>query len=568
MHASADDTASAELPVVGTNPMHAATTTTLTGPTSHCRVHGESSSGGSSSQNNVVALAPPRRPSGRPLGAAILATGMIARLRSRVRRSHSVLAKRIGTGLMACSVAHNVTLTVVYAMGQGELRTVMTLALSLASFLLHLALALAYVELHIQCGVHFGLLVVDALIRGMVNLARGELAWAAYSLGLWGFVLYPLGAWGLYRTLRATQNLNRAMRDAISHSAIVAFASSSMPIIYFCLNGLLCVAFKGDRFCAVRIRVNYAAILALLSNAMLFMLLTLQPVSLKQMTHLDLPTSQLGAFGFHGIVLLLALALHSQNENFGPVTPAIEYTYLAVAPCLILFMISFTLGIVQQSEEAVRAATIIVEARHADSRRVRALATRATQYGAMLPHRVVMASFTVLFLVLEACPVGEVIPFAVSPLSFAAASFHVWMRLEDAAVTWPVLSHFFVHASSAVIVAAEAWRDDERISVFIMLAYLLILYPALWTALGRFRSSVRAHGNESAANCAAVSFITFWGGIVPTMLYLGSDSLGTRVRVSSAPSLLRSNNNPPCVCRRMRVSPHQLCRPTGTVVHE
>ena len=102
-----------------------------------------------------------------------------------------------------------------------------------------------------------------------------------------------------------------------------------MPILYFFLNGMLCLAFKGEAFCTVRTIVNNAALYALLGNAIMFILLSMQPLSLKQVTHLDISTSKLVVIGFYGLLLTLALGLHSQNESFDPVAPAVETMYVS-----------------------------------------------------------------------------------------------------------------------------------------------------------------------------------------------------------------------------------------------
>ena len=59
---------------------------------------------------------------------------------------------------------------------------------------------------------------------------------------------------------------------------------------------------------------------------MVFISLSVLPVSLKQVVDLDLPTPQLVGFCFYGTLLGMALALHGQNENFnGSVNPAAQY---------------------------------------------------------------------------------------------------------------------------------------------------------------------------------------------------------------------------------------------------
>lgn len=474
-----------------------------------------------------------RHPSDRQLslGAAAMSLGALARLRAGVRRGHVLLAKRLGMMLLVCSALHDVTLIIVRINEHGEIYTYMTESFSVSAFALHIALALAHSSLRFQCATHFCLTVIDAFIRAAFDLARGKFGSAAYFLVVWGLVLYPLAAWGLHRLFLAGKQLDRETKDVLSQSTLTAFASSAMPMLYFFCNGLLCVAFKGETHCGVRNNVNYGAILAILSNAILYILLTLQPVSLKQVTSLDIPVPQLVAFGFHGILLGLALVLHSQNENFGPATPAIEYMSTATTPCLIFFGVAFAVSVVKQT----RAAVGNIEEAGADHRTPAAttVITPAAalgpthQYGAMIPYRFVMAGFKVLYPVLEVALESEQVGGSFSPLSAAAAVFHIWMRAEDDSVRWSVRLHFVAHASSAAIIGIGNLRNGNYGNALRMLIYFIVLYPGLYKAVTRFRSLVRAHGNAPAAKFAAVSFVAFWTAVVPVILYLGADSLGT-----------------------------------------
>ena len=466
------------------------------------------------------------------LGAAAMSLGALARLRAGVRRGHATLAKRLGMALAVCSVVHDVTLIVVQINEQGELYAKMTLALSISAFVLQIALALAHDSMRVQCAAHFGFIVIEAFIRAAFHLARREFGLAAYFFVGWGLVLYPLAGWCLLRLLRVAHKLDRATKELLSSSTVTAFASSAMPILFFFGNGVLCVAFEGETHCDVRSAVNKVAILAILGNAILFILLTMRPVSLMQVVHLDIPAVQLVAFGFHGVLLGLALVLHSQNENFGPATPAIECMEKASDPCLIFLMIAFV-GNVTRSGRA--AAENIEEGGGADHRTPAAATTAITpaaavgetqQYGAMVPHRIGMAGFTVLYLTLAAAPVGHMIRLPFAPLSAAAVLFHIWMRAEDTSVCWSVKLHCIAHASSAVILGIRALCNDDAGTALTMLLFLIVLYPGLYKAVTRFRFSVKSHGNASAAKLAAVSFVTFWSAVVPVMLYLGADSFG------------------------------------------
>ena len=108
----------------------------------------------------------------------------------------------------------------------------MTHALSSASLLLHCWLALSYDDERLLW-THFICANVDVVIDGVFYLTEYEFASAAYNLVVWGLVLCPLGAWGLRQLLRAARNFETVMKDAVLHSAIFAFTSSLMPILYF-----------------------------------------------------------------------------------------------------------------------------------------------------------------------------------------------------------------------------------------------------------------------------------------------------------------------------------------------
>ena len=246
------------------------------------------------------------------------------------------------------------------------------------------------------------------------------------------------------------------------------------------------------------------------------------------MAHLDIPAGKLAAFGVHGILLGLALASHSQNESVGPITPAVEYMHEASNLCLLFVFVLFTINITRQHRPVMKGGVGNIEegkAGGADPRTPAAVAIQ--QYGAMLPHRIGMATFTMVYLILEVCPLGGIVCWPFAPLSFAAAVTHIWLRAEDLSVNRPVKLHFVAHASSAVIYAVRHVYHGNFGGFLVDFVYLTIVYPGLYKAVTRFRSRVRLHGNESAAKLAAVSFVAFWSAVVPVVLYLGADSLGT-----------------------------------------
>jgi hypothetical protein len=229
-------------------------------------------------------------------GAAAMAVGAATRLRQRLRLrlGGAKLANQIGVVLILCSGVNVLTVTFVCVDESGELYAYMTNALSVSSFLLHVALTLAHDSVRLGCAAHFILLVLPTFINGAFHLARRDFASAAYLFFVWLLLLFPLLGRGLHRLLSATQQLDRATKDALSRSITIVM-SSSMPVLYFLSNGMLCVAFQSESQCAIRGTVNHATILATVGNAILLIMLTLQPVSLKQMVRLDIPAPHLVA---------------------------------------------------------------------------------------------------------------------------------------------------------------------------------------------------------------------------------------------------------------------------------
>ena len=455
------------------------------------------------------------------LPAAAMALGALARLRMGIRHGYEYFAKRLGVVLTIISGVHNLTLVFVLTTGHGVSYTPMTNAISSSAFVLHAGLTLAHSNMYLRCTAHFCLIVMDAFIRGAFDLARRDYASAAYLFIGWGLIMYPLAGWGLREVLRAALKLDRATKDVLSRSTIIVFMTCAVPMVYCFSNGLLCIAFVNDKYCAVRTMVNHVTILALLGNAIIFILLKVQPISLKQVTHLDIAAPELLVICLHGILLGLALALHSQNESFGRVAPAVTYMDRSADPCLILVMVAFAVNITRLG----RAAT---GGTNRDTPAASITVAPTAEYGTMMvPYRVVLAAFTALYLAAEAAAsVGEIVPKAFSPLSLAAAVFHIWMRAEEPSVSLTVKLHYFAQASSATIDTVKEMCDGEYGGLPVLVFYTFILYPGIFSAVTRFRSSVRSHGNEAAAKLAATSFVVFWSAVVPVTLYLGADSLG------------------------------------------
>ena len=454
------------------------------------------------------------------VGAAAMAIGAAARLRESHRLNHALLAKRLGVILICCTCVNALTVTIVRVNDHGDLYAMMSGAFSTSAFGLHIALTLAHDRMRLGCAAHFGFFVLPTVINGVFRLARRNFASAVYSF-FWLLLLFPLVGWGLHRLLRATQQLDQAKRDTLSQKSTTVVVSSGTPIIYFIFNGILCVAFENESYCATRVTVNHAAIFAVLGNALMFVLLTLQPISLKQVMELDIPPPQLVAFCFHGLLLSLALSLHSQSERFDSFTPAVESMHYAVSPCLLSFFVAFAFNLIRQQSRAAADDTVA-----ATAVAMPAAAVGAQQFGRMVPHRIVMATFTALYLVVSAYPVDNIIRAPFGPLSIAAAVFHILMRAEDAAVTFPVKLHFVAHASEALIYGVRFLYEGDFGKVLLNLVFLTVIYPIIFKAVTRFRSSVRVHGNNAATKFAATSFVAFWSAVVPAMLYLGTDTLG------------------------------------------
>ena len=450
---------------------------------------------------------------------AIWVAKAVARVRARIRVGHRELAKKIGIGLVACSAVHDCMLLLFSISGGGLLCTGLTMAASVSAWALHAALMLPFNDDAHLLWVHYGLLVASSFIQGIFRILWQEFMWGAYYLFVWRCVLYPLGARGLYSFLRTIHRFDAAKRDVISQSALVAFAGSAAPILYFYINGLLCLSFSDDpgQNCGIRTNVNFTTIYALIGNSGVLVLLTIKPVSLRQITHMNIPPLQLIAFGFLGVLFIIALVLYSQNESFGPTTLTVESLSTASGVCLILFSIAHVLSIVKDEKKKIVVVAAGDVVTSVDNRR----------HGTLIFFRAVMVSFTVVYLALLGFSLDAVAK-PINPLSCAAVCIHIWLMMEDATLKLPVKLHFVAHASSAVIRATLSLRDGDRAGVARNVVYLVAFYPGVYAALTRTRASVRAHGDNAAANFVEKCFITFWVAIVPPLLYFGADTLGGR----------------------------------------
>ena len=192
-----------------------------------------------------------------------------------------------------------------------------------------------------------------------------------------------------------------------------------------------------------------------------------------------------------------------------------------VGPCLLLFLIAVVVNILNQSRRAAESTRTC--------RNAVAVTTKSSRYGAMIPHRIVMASFTAVFLVFELCPVGWAVRVPLTALSFAAASFHIWIRAEDGSLHGSCVLHYLAHCSSAAIRGYQEWQNG--VVPLGRLADALLVYPSAFRIFTKVRTSVRVHGDDSAAKFTAIAFTVYWSGMIPTIFYLGADSLGRRLSV-------------------------------------
>ena len=448
------------------------------------------------------------------IGALTLASKAVARVRARIRHGHHVLARRFGIGLVVISALHVAMLVFVSMRGSGgRLSTTITLAASVSTFIFHVGITLPYDDARLLW-VHYGTFAGETIIRGIVGIARGDYSQGVYYLFGWCVILYPLGARGLQRFLRVVRQFDAKTRHHISQSALFAFAAGVPPVLYFCMNGVLCLSFSDDpgQTCGTRVFVNCVTIFALVGNAMMVVMLTIQPISLKQVTHMSIPPLQLAALGLLGLLLMLALVLYSQNEHFGPTTPTVIHMSNASAPCLMLSLIAHCVSIAREGRR--NEATVVVAP------------VGASRHGTMIPYRIVMVAFTIQYIAVVGRSCDGLLNVPINTLSTAAACFHVLFTMEDASVSWPVTLHYIGHASHALIQGGRALRDRDLAGVAQMSFYLFIVYPGTFAAMVQVRASIRAHGDEAAAKFVGKCFYAFWVGIVPPMLYLGADSLG------------------------------------------
>ena len=190
------------------------------------------------------------------------AVAAINQVKGTLRDRNQALAQKLGMSLSLISAGHVALVCFLFLQeGQvGELIGQLTRAISVSALLLHLGLTLPYQDAR-ALWLHYGMTASDRVFSGAVHAARGEWNGAIFDLGIWTLILYPLGAWGLNQFLSRVRTLEAATRDAAAYSAVVAFMACLSPILYFCLNGLLCLSFDEDPMytCEVRLKQFCAA---------------------------------------------------------------------------------------------------------------------------------------------------------------------------------------------------------------------------------------------------------------------------------------------------------------------
>ena len=204
---------------------------------------------------------------------------------------------------------------------------------------------------------------------------------------------------------------------------------------------------------------------------MTFVTLKIQPVSLDQVIQLDISAPQLVAFSFHGILLLFALVLHSQNETFAPATSAVEMVDKMAGLCLVISLTALITSIARKSGSNVHDTEL------PSDRRVLAHTTTTRRGRVMIPYRIIMVMFTIASLVLEVCPVGEMVRTAFSPLSFAAASFHIWVTMEEESLGGPVVLHYLAELGRAVFRCVIALLGGDLPRAVIMCVFAVVVFP-------------------------------------------------------------------------------------------
>lgn len=177
--------------------------------------------------------------------------------------------------------------------------------------------------------------------------------WEIVHYSFWT-LQYIVPARALSAFFRAVRAHNSRTRDAAAKHAAIAFTGAATPIVYLAMNGLLCLAFSTDPSyeCATRVYVNCSEIMAMVANSAVFVVVHFQPVTLVQVTHLEIPRYQMLGILFNGILLLLALTMHSQSERFQPLTKNLVVISSLVNPCMMLMLTAFAYSIISERRRA------------------------------------------------------------------------------------------------------------------------------------------------------------------------------------------------------------------------
>ena len=267
----------------------------------------------------------------------------VERIKKGINRGHRRLAQKIGIGLYLISLCHIAGFLVVSILypGAGEdvLTVLLTHACSVVSLLLQILLVLARKRAPI-IWLHYVTHSLNAAISSVNNMVGGNTTTALYYL-LWVVALFPAGGFMLNRFLKnVRRNIGQGTRDDVARAAIIAFCAAAAPILYFFMNGFSCLLFIDATHCGTRIYVDATSIFALGVNAGVAVMLKLQPLTLKQIINLDIPRSQLIGFIGAGALVMIVLAVHSQNETFQRAPSVVRLMTMLASPCMLVVMVS------------------------------------------------------------------------------------------------------------------------------------------------------------------------------------------------------------------------------------
>ena len=453
----------------------------------------------------------------------------VARVRARVRRGHERTAKKIGVLLCVCSLG-NLGVSIVVAVTneqRGALLQDLSANVSLVALLMHAGLILGHMQSPIFW-IHYWMYACDSLVFGTMYAMRRDIASTTYQAA-WAFVFMPLGACATQQFLEFVRRLPASAKDRVAKAGVSAFTGALGMVAYICLSGLSCLWYVDNSrdYCSTRVYVCGTEMLFLGTSAILAIFLSVQPVSLKQATFLHVSPSQMVGFCSYACLLLLSLAMYSQNERFAPRTPLMVLIARASSVCVLTLVVAFTYSIVKSDEPSTAAAgqapssggnDVAVTKNTGDDTD----ATSESVWGTLVPYRCVLVFVTLLYIatiVFLPPRVSE----SLAPLSLIAAVFHLFLSIEYGARSAGI--HYIIHScvSPPVIVGRFYSRDGvsiagkEGLKMICMVWGMKVLFVV--------RRSMKTHGRDACAACA-IRFFCALSFLVPGALYLTSDTLG------------------------------------------